>query len=57
MKDAVFLWELEKMDPAIGRCVVHLVALSGPAVVHLGTAEVKGQCSFALGRSVGLTQR
>lgn len=49
------------MDPAIGRCVVHLVALSGPAVVHLGTAEVKGQCSccscFFLGRSVGLTQR
>ena len=42
-QDALFLWELEKMDSATGRCAVHTVAVSCPALVYLGTAEVRGQ--------------
>lgn len=42
MQDALFLWELEEMDPAAGRRAVHIVAVDRPALVHLGTAEVKG---------------
>lgn len=31
------------MDPPAGRRAVHTVAVDRPALVHLGTAEVKGQ--------------
>lgn len=42
-QDALFLWELEKMDSSTGRCVVYFIAISRSALVHLGTAKVKGQ--------------
>lgn len=42
-QNALFLWELEEMDPAAGRCAVHFVAFSRPAIEYLGTAEVRGQ--------------
>lgn len=42
-QDALFLWELEKMDPAAGCRAVHIAAHSRPALVHLGAAEVRGQ--------------
>lgn len=31
------------MDPAIGRGVIYSTANSRPAVLHLGTTEVRGQ--------------
>lgn len=66
-QDALFLWELEKMDSATGRCAVYTVAISRPALVHLGTARVTGQFEQLIklidklfnidcGSPVGLTQ-
>lgn len=42
-QDALFLWKLEKVDPAAGRRAVYFVAVSRLAPVYLGAAEVRGQ--------------
>lgn len=49
-QDALFLWELEKMDSAAGCRAVYFVAVSRPAFVHLGAAEVRGQFEQSINR-------
>lgn len=31
------------MDSSTGRCAVYFIAISRPAILHLGTAKVKGR--------------
>lgn len=42
-QDVVFLWELEAVDSSAGRCAVYTVAIGRPALLHLGTAKVRGE--------------
>lgn len=42
-RHALFLWELEKMDPTAGRFLIYFVTTCRPSPMHLGTPEVKGQ--------------
>lgn len=42
-QDALFLWELEEVDSATGRCPVYTVANSRPALLYLGATKVTGQ--------------
>lgn len=42
-QDALFLWELEKVDSATGRRPVYTVAISRPTLLYLGAPKVTGQ--------------
>lgn len=46
-RHALLLWGLEEVDPPAGRSALHPAAHRRPAVLHLGTAEIRGEEIFS----------